>query len=577
MNAPHDDLVQAYLDGQLDEAACADFERRLHSEPELAEQLIRVARDEAIMTEWAHANRSVETTVQPSRRPLSRRLVFGVAASVLAACLLLAVLTGLFNPQPPTAVASFAELEDVAGEVYIVGESGESTAARTGSRLTHGQGLRTGEAGSVVMVSDATRLELGADTSIRLSAIEGDTKKVILEQGSVAADVTRQTLSPMLLATQQGEAYLESKSSFMSMPEGTRIEAEARPVRFRKHDGQSVSVPPGWYAVALPANANPMVPRPMPRQSKPRFEIEEESGPVLAVALSPDGTLLAIGCPDGSIKVCNAADGSPLRILKAHRQMVRCLAFSPDGKLLASGSQDRKVELFDPHTGNELGKLAGYKGAIESLAFSPDGSLLLTGGTQPREQAEVRLWNVTTRQEIASLEHQRTGVTAVAFSPNGKQLAIAGRDHLIWLLELGSFAIQATLAGHQAPVHAIAYSPDGNSLVSGSRDRTVRVWDVSTGAQRTLFPAQGNPVRALAFSSDGQILAAADVNVRLYDWATGQERLILKGHKKQITAMVFSADGKLLATASQDKTVRLWEVPAAEPAPKPTRALPDAG
>jgi anti-sigma factor RsiW len=108
MSAPHDDLVQAYLDGQLDEAARADFERRLHREPELADQLIRQARDEAIITEWAHANRSVESDVRPARRPMGRRLVMGMAAAVLTAAVLVAFLTtGIFAPHPDAA-PSFA-------------------------------------------------------------------------------------------------------------------------------------------------------------------------------------------------------------------------------------------------------------------------------------------------------------------------------------------------------------------------------------------------------------------------------------------------------------------------------------
>ena len=56
------------------------------------------------------------------------------------------------------------------------------------------------------------------------------------------------------------------------------------------------------------------------------------------------------------------------------------IAFSPDGSLVATGSEDRTVKIWDPKTGRELTTLRGYPGGIRSLAFSPDGHRLAAGG-----------------------------------------------------------------------------------------------------------------------------------------------------------------------------------------------------
>jgi WD40 repeat protein len=110
------------------------------------------------------------------------------------------------------------------------------------------------------------------------------------------------------------------------------------------------------------------------------------------VAFSPDGTILAVGCADGSIELWPLNSQGQMKpfIVKKHQGLVWMLAFSPDGRTMASGSADNNVVLWDVMTGEDLMTLK-HNGTIEALRFSPDGRILATAAHEP-SRGSVCLW-----------------------------------------------------------------------------------------------------------------------------------------------------------------------------------------
>jgi WD40 repeat protein len=106
---------------------------------------------------------------------------------------------------------------------------------------------------------------------------------------------------------------------------------------------------------------------------------------VSAVALSPDGTRLATtagGTINGELAplalVWDAASGQPLWTAKLDK-FGTALAFSSDGTVLAVGDGST-IRLFDAASGSPIRSLEGHTDTISSLAYAPDGSRLASAG-----------------------------------------------------------------------------------------------------------------------------------------------------------------------------------------------------
>jgi hypothetical protein len=81
--------------------------------------------------------------------------------------------------------------------------------------------------------------------------------------------------------------------------------------------------------------------------------------------------------------------------LRGHASEVYAVALAPDGNLLASGSRNKKLRLWDPRTGRLVRELTGHAGAVRALAFSPDGTVLACGSHSKRRAVpdEIVLWD----------------------------------------------------------------------------------------------------------------------------------------------------------------------------------------
>jgi WD40 repeat protein/tRNA A-37 threonylcarbamoyl transferase component Bud32 len=276
---------------------------------------------------------------------------------------------------------------------------------------------------------------------------------------------------------------------------------------------------------------------------------------VLSIAVSPDGNTVASTNND-TIQLWSLTTGQAISTLFGHQNRVNAIAINPNGKILASGSDDNTVKLWNLDNGQQIRTLIGHRAAITTVAMSPDGQILASGS----DDKTIKLWNLVTREEIRTIRGYTATVKTVAFSPDSKILATGSFETIkLWNIDTGREI--NTFAG-DGEIRTIAFSPDGKYLASGSKN-TIKIWNLKTGEHIHSLEGHTGEITNVAFSPDGMILVSSshDSTIKLWDYTTAKNIRTLAKHGDGVETFAFSLDGKTIVSGGADRTLRVWRQP----------------
>jgi WD40 repeat protein len=337
----------------------------------------------------------------------------------------------------------------------------------------------------------------------------------------------------------------------------------------------------------------------------------------VAISVSPDGRLLALGCDDGQIVVKELKGGRQTE-RKGVDGPVRQLAFASSSRLVVG--HDDGVRWFVVNAAASLGEgtdlVSG--GGIEKLAVSHDGTLL---GACAKDTGALQVWRFDgDKTATPVLVERKAGASAMVFSSDGRALITGTKLGSVktWPVGERNQPAPREYAAHRGKIKQLATSPSRAFLLMLNDLNQAQLWDLGQRTCRLLpdkwsggvflsddtliladRPDQERPGRivridrntfdvnpsffarsskafqidpeirfeAVTLSADGSRVAASANPLQqplVCVWETRSGRLThwitAASLRDPVSALCFTSDARQLVSAGDSPEARLWEL-----------------
>jgi hypothetical protein len=342
------------------------------------------------------------------------------------------------------------------------------------------------------------------------------------------------------------------------------------------------------YTVLIATPLQAQVPTLAPQEPQLRIDPGMHVGAIRSIGVDARCTLLVTGSSDKTTRLWRLPKGELLQTLRppigdGEDGKVFAVAVAPDGKLVAIGrntgrlrsERGGQVYIFKSNSGEVVRRLEVLKFAVNHLVFSADGKYLaatLWGGLG------LKVWE-TAQWHLVAEDKDYGGKASygAAFDRKGTLYTVAFDGKLRrYAVGYSSKPTSTTVRGGEKP-YSVAVHPTGNLVAVGFDDtRTVEVYDSTTLAKRFTPDTESvnnGSLPQVAWSADGTRLYASG------QYGNDSERIIriwgrggagpareVNGSVDTITHMLPCGDGIAIGAfdpafglLAADDSRRLWQ------------------
>ncbi|MCI0713028.1 MAG: protein kinase [Chloroflexi bacterium] len=300
----------------------------------------------------------------------------------------------------------------------------------------------------------------------------------------------------------------------------------------------------------------------------------DTTGPVYAVALSPDDKTVLLGAHDQVELTFDRGTGRPIIMhidIETGEEIARYFQtgsfvtgvdFSPDGKLAISTTLSQSLYVWDLDKRENVIRMVGHNDFLIDMALSSDGKQVLTAS----QDGTVRLWDLRNGLETNRIDASDVSIGNFDVSPDGRLIAASYNHRRLQLWDLRAGEFVDDLGHTNLGVGRVDFSPDGQQVAFATGD-LLKVMDVASGKEIASYALPEAP-GSLQYTADsrfifvgsGQPRPGADPILTLLDVATGETLREYTGHQMSADVGDVSRDGRLVFSISSDATMRVWDI-----------------
>jgi len=292
------------------------------------------------------------------------------------------------------------------------------------------------------------------------------------------------------------------------------------------------------------------------------------NGPLLALAISPDGQTVVGPLPDGTIRV-HGIDGSMGTTIKRDNTAgpATRVMFGPRSQRMITIHQNRQGWFWDIDRANAealpLASIPAHEKGARFVSFAMDDQVLVTNGYDGKGW----VWDLGTgeRRQLIGKE----SVSTFAVSPDARKVAVGHFPAGLDLRDLRSLESERTFEKPKRGPYSIEFSPDQKRLITSYYERDLIIYDLAGDAPPLALGPAALPWTYAVFSPDSRMFAACTGDykqqsivgsIALHDAATGNLLRKFEGFAGEAKFAAFDPEGRRLATSASDKVVRVYDV-----------------
>jgi len=282
-----------------------------------------------------------------------------------------------------------------------------------------------------------------------------------------------------------------------------------------------------------------------------------------SVALSDGGRYLAVGKKNGALELWSVGDRKRVQEIDAHTSPILAVAVSPDGSRIISraAGADMTVRLWDCTSRRQIYAAAAEINRAYSIRrlpdrFSPDGTYVAVAA----EQHQARILFSRSGEELHRLSEVDDPTSAFGFIRGRDQLAAALRGGTVLLIGVSKANRIGALSSAGTSTYDVLSSVNMSSgyLVTQDAGSKIHFWDLD-GGRRTIDIGNHEEVLAMSRSANDNWLLTAHIDsgndtrssLSIYDTRTGR---FLRRLSREIGETVwsgFSAHDRYIVTLSE--------------------------